>query len=239
MRFRSYLTHFFVLAVLAVFGLFSFPIRPVVGSDGPVRPAAIPAADISPVHQEFVGTATDKMPVDLLAAIGSSAGTAVQDVIIQFADGKEADGLNAIKAAGGRIKTHFAGATSVLAAVQVGRLESIASNPSIVFITPDRQIKASLDSTNILVGTDKLQQPAPSSYGGTYMPVDGKGVGIAVIDSGINAPSMDDFRDANGTKSRIVHFKDWAGNTAGQMLQRSYDDYGHGTPVAGVAAGNG
>lgn len=57
--------------------------------------------------------------------------------------------------------------------------------------------------------------------------LDGRGVTLAVIDSGL-APHPD-FGD------RIVAFK----NFSWQGSPRAHDDYGHGTHVAGIAAGDG
>lgn len=57
----------------------------------------------------------------------------------------------------------------------------------------------------------------------------GKGVGVAVIDTGI-APHYDLIKPVN----RIIAFKDFIGNK-----ETLYDDDGHGTHVAGIIAGNG
>ena len=61
--------------------------------------------------------------------------------------------------------------------------------------------------------------------------LDGAGIGIAVIDSGI--AYHDDLADASGPQ-RVDRFVDFVG---GQSTP--YDDYGHGTHVAGIIAGNG
>lgn len=57
----------------------------------------------------------------------------------------------------------------------------------------------------------------------------GKGVGIAIIDTGIHP-----HPDITKPKNRIIAFKDFV-----NKRRRPYDDNGHGTHVAGIAAGNG
>lgn len=57
----------------------------------------------------------------------------------------------------------------------------------------------------------------------------GKGVGIAVLDTGVGR-----VRDLCRPRDRITAFKDFIGN-----LADPYDDNAHGTHVAGIAAGNG
>ena len=59
--------------------------------------------------------------------------------------------------------------------------------------------------------------------------ITGRGVGIAILDTGI-CP-MEDFTMPN---NRIAAFKDFVNN-----IKKPYDDNGHGTHVAGIAAGNG
>jgi serine protease AprX len=60
--------------------------------------------------------------------------------------------------------------------------------------------------------------------------MDGSGIGIAVIDSGLT-PGVE-FNDAGG-KSRIVYREDFTGSGTANDL------YGHGNHVAGIIAGNG
>ncbi|MEA2244057.1 MAG: hypothetical protein QOD24_3613, partial [Solirubrobacteraceae bacterium] len=71
------------------------------------------------------------------------------------------------------------------------------------------------------VGADKLWAAG----------ITGKGVGVAVIDSGISG-DMPDFKNADGS-SRIT-----ANVIASPDATRPGDDVGHGTHVAGIIAGN-
>ena len=70
------------------------------------------------------------------------------------------------------------------------------------------------------VGADKLWAAG----------ITGKGVGVAVIDSGVNG-DMPDFKNADGS-SRIT-----ANVLASPGATRPGDEVGHGTHVAGIIAG--
>jgi serine protease AprX len=61
--------------------------------------------------------------------------------------------------------------------------------------------------------------------------LDGTGVGVAVIDSGVTP--KDDLMAANGGRSRIVYSESFIG------VPDTTDGYGHGTHVAGIVGGNG
>src|SRR6266850_797668 len=69
----------------------------------------------------------------------------------------------------------------------------LKANPAIRYITPNRRTTRFLDLTTVAVGA-----PSAWQYG-----VDGTGVGVAVIDSGISPKN--DLTAANGTTLRVVY----------------------------------
>ena len=88
-----------------------------------------------------------------------------------------------------------------------------------VYVSPDRPIAGFLDSAVPSIRADFASVGAR----------DGQGVGIAVIDSGINANT--DLQK-NG-RSRVVYSANMLGSGT------SADAYGHGTHVASIIAGSG
>ena len=101
----------------------------------------------------------------------------------------------------------------------------LAANPLVQRIALDRLMLGFNERTSATVGADVVRQ---------QLGYDGAGIGVAVIDSGVTA-WHDDLADPNApTTQRVDQFVDFVG---GQT--QPYDDYGHGTHVAGIIAGNG
>ncbi len=145
-------------------------------------------------------------------------------VIIEFHDDQE-EYISKIISANSIIKGHFrsqlkhqySSVHCCSANLTPAAVESLLeSHPSIKKIHLDREVHALL---NVARTSVKADAPAIKD-------VSGKGITIAVVDTGIYA-----HKDVAG---RIKAFKDLTGNKT-----KSYDDNGHGTHCAGDAAGNG
>ena len=109
-------------------------------------------------------------------------------------------------------------------------LTALAADPAVASVHLDRPVAALLAET----GTADLA-PTPSPW--TSSVFDGRGVGVAVIDSGITRWHDDLARIQRGRAlvgQRVVGFVDFTETTAGVA-----DGYGHGTHVAGIVAGSG
>ncbi|MGD0436892.1 MAG: S8 family serine peptidase, partial [Bryobacteraceae bacterium] len=121
----------------------------------------------------------------------------------------------------GILNSVFTVIPAVSATLQPADLVSVSNQSNVSYISPDRPLNAMLDYTAAAVN-------APTVWTSGY---DGTGVGIAIIDSGIYSHA--DLNAKSGAASRVVYRQNF---TAGETL---FDDFGHGTHVAGIAAGNG
>ena len=138
-------------------------------------------------------------------------------VIIQTTDGVQADAL--VRAVRGTSVGRLPVLGAQVADVPDASLESLARQPGVRTVSLDRPVRGALDRTAATIGAVWVRE---------HLGFDGAGVGVAVIDSGVTA------RHDDLGSSRVVHFADFVNAHA-----QPYDDFGHGTHVAGIIAGNG
>jgi serine protease AprX len=129
-----------------------------------------------------------------------------------------------IQLAGGTYLQQLPIIDALAAEVPHSSLAILAGSALIQRLSLDRLAVAALERTNATVRATAVRQE---------LGYDGAGVGVAVIDSGITS-WHDDLSGPPGGPQRVDRFVDFVN---GRALQ--YDDYGHGTHVAGIIAGNG
>jgi len=119
-----------------------------------------------------------------------------------------------------------------VAEIANARLASLADDPRVARIFIDRPAFATLERTGATTGAAMMREDLGLS---------GAGIGVALIDSGVSGWHSDlVMRGDGGYGPRVVHFKDFVnGNAAAYTTEYPYDDYGHGTHVAGIIAGSG
>ena len=103
-------------------------------------------------------------------------------------------------------------------------LMALAYNPAVKHLSLDRRVSGVVERTGSTTGAAAVRQ---------QLGLDGSGVGVAVIDSGITA-WHDDLADAGTQSQRVDRFVNFVGGSSTPS-----DQYGHGTHVAGIIAGNG
>ena len=97
-------------------------------------------------------------------------------------------------------------------------LQNIANSSQTVHVHPDADVRGMDFTTNVTSG---------SFFVNRSLGVTGAGITVAVLDSGI-AKQHDDLPNLVGE----VYFKDFVNGKS-----QRYDDFGHGTHVAGILAG--
>jgi len=131
--------------------------------------------------------------------------------------------LNSVTASGGTLTKTITGSKFALFNLTPASITALSSNTNVKYATPNRALKRKLNFAQPAVNASIAWQ-----YG-SY----GTGVGIAIVDSGIGQHG--DFNlNGQSNVSRVVYSENFADATT-----TTDDLYGHGTHVAGVAAGNG
>jgi serine protease AprX len=149
-------------------------------------------------------------------------GSGESDVIVEFVDNSGSDSV--IRHEGGRVGKRLRILKAWQARLPNAFLKRLADNPKIKRIHKDREAFALLGRTAATVGAKTVLH----QYGYT-----GAGIGVAVIDSGITN-WHDDLTVNNRQGQRVSAFVDFVNGQTNK-----YDDWGHGTHVAGIIAGNG
>lgn len=93
-----------------------------------------------------------------------------------------------------------------------------------------------MDAARLYTHVDYIRSLYPYLDGGFQS--DGTDVVIAIIDTGIDV-GHHDLDNMSGGRPKVVSWVDLIGNAAGQKLVYPYDDMGHGTHCASIAAGTG
>jgi serine protease AprX len=157
------------------------------------------------------------------ARAGLSTGLA--RVIIRVDNAESLDSVGtAIEQAGGKRGRRLGIINAWEAEVPNAALNGLCNSSRVEHCSSNRPIEGSMERTGPTVGSTAVRQ----QYG-----YDGTGIGVAVIDSGVTA-WHDDLATATLGAQRVVRFVDFVGTST-----TPNDEYGHGSHIAGIIAGNG
>jgi serine protease AprX len=138
-------------------------------------------------------------------------------VIVRTSDVASVETL--VGALGGRAGRRLTGIGALVAEVPDRALAELARAPSVESISMDRRLHGTLERTGLTIGARWVAE---------NLGVDGSGVGVAIIDSGVTRV----HDDLGG--NRVAQFVDFV-----DFQPQPHDGYGHGTHVAGIIAGSG
>lgn len=117
------------------------------------------------------------------------------------------------------LNREYRGVHGFAATMSAAQIRGLARNPNVHRIERDITVRTTLDASRRDFGIDRARADHPG--------VTGAGVGICVLDTGLDA-THEQF------DGKVVAWKDFIGTSS-----TPYDDHGHGTHVANIAAGDG
>jgi serine protease AprX len=174
---------------------------------------------------ETASVAGDKLSPDLRELTGGAAKGARVGVILQADDLKNPELASLFRRYGVEVKSRMDQIGAMRVELPAAALEKLAKSGATNYLSPDRAM-LTLGHVTATTGTDAVRNSGIIN-GLTGMSVDGTGIGIAVLDSGIDASH------AAFAGGRIKFKKDFTS----EATPGDKDPYGHGTHVAASAAG--
>ncbi|HEV8486522.1 MAG TPA: S8 family serine peptidase, partial [Blastocatellia bacterium] len=171
----------------------------------------------------------NKISPDLLDQIDSGAINTMAaqdqdlDVIVQCASASTATQAQIIQGLGGKVKKSYSILNGFSASMSLRALQTLAGRPEFSYVSPDRPLQQ-LGHLETTTGAAQIR----SLVSGVNL--DGSGVGIAILDSGIDKTVHDLSYNGN---SRI------SVDAAVSQFTDAKDYSCHGTHVAAIACGTG
>ncbi len=122
---------------------------------------------------------------------------------------------------GGKVRRILAHLRTATYSVPASALPALAADPNVRYVSPNRPVRGKLEYANPAVHADLAARAG----------INGSGIRVAVIDSGINQAR--DLSDQSRPRSRVVYSESFVDDD-----KSTVDKFGHGTHVAGIIAGN-
>ncbi|HEX8711984.1 MAG TPA: S8 family peptidase, partial [Terracidiphilus sp.] len=158
---------------------------------------------------------------------GAAKGQTVK-VIVTYRETPTATHYATMRNRGGLLRSKLHMIKGAAFTIPVSALPALEADPEVASVTIDHPMNVADDLTDSAIG-------ASSAWNAGFT---GAGIGVAVIDSGIN-DSHPDLWNSAGTASRVVYHQDFTGTPTTNSNGANWDLYGHGTHVAGIIGGNG
>ncbi len=169
----------------------------------------------------------DLAPVVARAHHGAAANETVK-VIVQYKQVPQSEQEGRMQSLGARLNHRLGMVKGIALTIPVNALPALEKDSDIISVSLDHPLRA----------LDETTDTATNVTAGWNAGYNGAGIGVAVIDSGIN-DSHPDLWNSTETHTRVVYHQDFTGTATTNSSGAKYDLYGHGTHVAGIIGGNG
>ena len=186
-------------------------------------------ADVTTSSENPLGYRGDTVSPDLREMMANDpTGKKRVDLIIQSKDA-DSEVLREIMARNRARRTNRIGQSEMLTVnLPLSAVDVLANSGTINYMSPDRELVSTGHIENVTGAAAIRLQPAYN--GRAAYTLDGAGIGIAILDSGV-AVNHKSFTEGS-TASRVVYSQNFTtAPTVGDL-------YGHGTHVASIAAGS-
>jgi len=190
----------------------------------------IPAAAASPASS-LADLDGDGLSEGLAARLAALEPDESVDVIVTF----DAPGRVAVaQAAVGPFTIHqeFRRIDAVAATMSATQARALAGSTGVLRVEEDVEMRVTMAAARRDFGVDQIRAVGEPTVG-----VTGAGVGVCVVDTGVNG-QHEQFTDEGTGASKIVGFLDLTGDWQGMFHTEAYDDNGHGTHVSSIATGD-
>jgi serine protease AprX len=174
------------------------------------------------------GRPLGKFAPDLVEFAHAQNASGTVKVIVQYKHVPQAAQEGRVHNMGARLNHRLGMVKGLALTIPLSALPSLEADPDVLSVSIDHPMK----------GLDDVTDAATNVTAAWTAGYNGTGVGVAVIDSGINDSHLDLWNSAQ-THSRVVYRQDFTGTTNSNSSGAKYDLYGHGTHVAGIVGGNG
>jgi len=185
------------------------------------------AQRIRGIQDDGNAAASGKLSPDLAQMLRGNAGKPMR-VIVQYKNAASSKQMAKSQFQGAKLNSTLSLVNGGAFTMSAAAIRLLAADANVAYISPDRKLKGMDDLTDSAVGVS-------TAWNSGY---DGTGIGVAIIDSGIN-DNHADLDDSTGTVSRVVYHQDFTGTSTTNSYGATWDLYGHGTHVAGIVGGNG
>jgi serine protease AprX len=181
-------------------------------SEGDGRPIGKFAPDLAPV----------------VARAHHAAANENVKVIVQYKQAPQAEQEGRVQRMGAHLNHRLGVIKGIALTMPVSALPALEADSEVVSVSLDHPLR----------GLDEITDAATNVSSAWSAGYSGAGIGVAVIDSGIN-DTHPDLWDSTESYSRVVYHQDFTGTATTNSSGAKYDLYGHGTHVAGIIGGNG